>query len=358
MSELLVEPSAQPRAQRLVSGLLRSRELAVGLVLVLLILLTTLKSHGFVFSHDGWRNLLVNPSLLLILAVGQTAVIVTRNVDVSVGSTLGLTAYAVGKIFIAVPELPVVLIFVIGLVIGGGLGLINGVLVAVGRVPAIVITLGTMYIYRGVFLTWAGSSRVNSDAFPDSFNDLGTASILTIPVLTIIALVITGLVGYYLYTARGGRELYAIGSDPDAAELYGLPVTRRVLIAFVLNGALAGLAGVVYAARYGSISSSVGNGMEFQAIGAAVIGGVAIAGGVGTVWGAAIGAFLLTTINASLPIVGISDFWQRAVVGALIIAAIVLDRVYSVRQERRLVAARQEARGASPKPASSVGSPA
>ena len=133
-------------------------------------------------------------------------------------------------------------------------------------------------------------------------------------------MVVLGLVGYYLHTARGGRELYAIGSDPDAAVLYGLPVKRRVLGAFVLCGALAGLAGVVYAARYGTVSSGAGYGIELQAVGAAVIGGVAIFGGSGTVWGAAIGAFLLVTINRALPILGISDFWQRAVVGALISA--------------------------------------
>ncbi len=210
--------------------------------------------------------------------------------------------------------------------------------------PALVITLGTLYIYRGIFLSWAGSNRINASDMPHAFLDLGTKQILTIPVLTIIGLVVLGLVGYYLYTARGGRELYAIGSDPDAAVLYGLPVKRRVLGAFVLCGALAGLAGVVYAARYGTVSSGAGYGMELQAVGAAVIGGVAIFGGSGTVWGAAIGAFLLVTINRALPVVGISDFWQRAVVGALIIAAVVLDRVLSARQERRLVAARDETR--------------
>jgi len=306
--------------------------------------LTTMKSSGFVFSHDGWRNLLVSPALLMILAVGQAVVIITRNVDLSVGSTLGLTAYLTGKVFIAAPGMPVFVVFLIGLAFGGLLGLVNGVMVAFGRVPAMVITLGTLYIYRGIFLSWAGSNRVNASDFPESFNNLDTASILTIPVVTIIALVVMAVVGYYLRTARGGRELYAIGSDAEAAKLYGLPVTRRVLVAFVLSGALAGLAGVVYAARYGTVSSGAGSGMELQAVGAAVIGGVAIAGGVGTVWGATLGAALLTTINLALPLVGISDFWQRAVVGALIIAAIVLDKVLANRQERRLVAARDLAR--------------
>nr|WP_246305449.1 ABC transporter permease [Nocardioides marinisabuli] len=315
---------------------MRSRELAVLVVLLLIVLGTTLKSNGFLFSSDGFRNLLVTPSLLLLLAVGQTLVIVTRNVDLSVGSVLGLTAYLTGRLFADNPGIPVIAVFAAGLAMGALLGLVNGVLVAFGRVPALVITLGTLYIYRGIFLTWAGSDRINASDMDPGFLALGTRSILGIPVLTLIALGVLAAVGYYLHTARGGRELYAIGSDPDAATLYGLRVTRRVLVAFVLSGALAGLAGVVYAARYGTVSSGAGSGIELQAVGAAVIGGVAIFGGSGTVWGAAIGAFLLVTINRALPIVGISDFWQRAVVGALILAAIVLDRVLANRQERRL----------------------
>ena len=341
---LLVEPSSMSPARRAAGVVLRSREIAVAIVLVALLLLTTLKNSSFLFSSDGWRDLLLTPSLLLLLAIGQTVVIVMRNVDLSVGSTLGLTAYLVGKVFVAHPGLPIPLIFLIGLAFGGVLGLVNGLLVGWGKVPALVITLGTLYIYRGIFLSWAGSSRINASDLPASFNRLGTEQILTIPVLTLIALVVLAIVGYYLYTARSGRELYAIGSDPDAAVLYGLPVRRRVILAFVISGALAGLAGVFYAARYGTVSSGAGYGMELQAVGAAVIGGVAIFGGSGTVWGAALGAFLLVTINRALPILGISDFWQQAVVGALIIAAITLDRVLSARETRRLVAARDEAR--------------
>lgn len=339
---LLVEPSSKPTAQRLLGFALRSREAAVAGVLLALIVLTTTKSNGFIFSSDGWRDLLLTPSILLLLAVGQTVVIITRNVDLSVGSVLGLTAYLTGRLFVDHPGLPIVAVFAAGLLFGAALGLVNGALIAFGRVPALVITLGTLYVYRGIFLTWAGSDRINASDLPKGFLGLGTDSILGIPVLTIIALAVLAAVGYFLYTSRAGRELYAIGSDPDAAVLYGLPVTRRVLTAFVLSGALAGLAGVVFAARYGTVSSGAGSGIELQAVGAAVIGGVAIFGGSGTVWGAAIGAVLLVTINRALPIVGIQDFWQRAVVGGLIIAAIVLDRVVAARRERRLVAAREE----------------
>ena len=339
---LLVAPSRVSPARRALTTVLRSREMSVAAVLLAVIVLATLKSDSFLFSSNGWRDLLLTPSILILLAVGQTVVIITRNVDLSVGSTLALTAYLTGKLFVDHPGLPVVAVFLAGIALGALLGLVNGVLVAFGKVPALVITLGTLYVYRGIMLSWAGSDRINASDMPRSFLKLGTQSILGIPVLTILALVVLAAVGYYLATARGGRELYAIGSDPDAADLYGLQVRRRVLTAFVLCGALAGLAGVVYTARYGTVSSGAGLGIELQAVGAAVIGGVAIFGGSGTVWGAAIGAMLLVTINRALPILGIPDFWQRAVVGALIISAVVLDRVLSARQARKLIEARDD----------------
>ena len=227
MTEVLVHPSELSASRRVLTTVLRSRELAVGAVLVALIAITTAVSPSFLFGGEGWRNFLVTPSILVLLAVGQTVVIVTRNVDLSVGSTLGLTAYLTGQVFIAYPSLPYPFVFLIGLAFGGMLGVINGVLVAVFKVPALVITLGTLYIFRGIFLQWAGKDRVYASDLPDSFLDLGTGQVLTIPVLTIGALAVLAAVGYYMHTARGGRELYAIGSDPDAAHLYGLPVKRR-----------------------------------------------------------------------------------------------------------------------------------
>ncbi len=339
---LLVEPSRLSPTRRALTTVLRSRELSIFLVLVAVVVLATTKNNGFLFSSDGWRNFLLNPSILVLLAVGQAVVIITRNVDLSVGSVMALTAYLTGRLFIEVPGIPVVAVLAACLLLGAVLGLVNGVLVAYGGVPALVITLGTLYIYRGIMLTWAGSDRINAGDLPREFLQLGTRSVLGVPLLTILALVVLAIVGYYLYTARGGRELYAIGSDPAAAELYGLNVRRRILFAFVISGALAGLAGVLYAARYGTVSSGAGANIELQAVGAAVIGGVAIFGGSGTVWGAAIGAVLLVTINRALPILGVPDFWQRAVVGVLIISAVVLDRVLSARQERKLVEARDQ----------------
>lgn len=328
-------------ASALVRKIATARETGILIALLLVIVAATVANPAFLFSGDGFRDLLLTPSLLLLVAIGSAIVIITRNVDLSVGSIVGLTAYLTGRMFIDIPGIPLIGVFIGGVLLGGFLGLINGALVAFARVPALVITLGTLYIYRGINVAWAGGNRINASDLPKEFRALGTDRILGIPILTIIAAVVLIAAAWYLRNLRSGRELYAIGSDPAAAHLYGLRVTRRVIAAFVVSGALSGLAGVLYAARYGTVSSAAGFGWELQAIGAAVIGGVAISGGVGTVWGAAIGAFLLLTINRALPILGIEDFWQRAVVGALIIGSIVLDRVLAVRQHRRLIAQRE-----------------
>ena len=323
-------------------GVAKARETGILVALVLVVIAATAKNPNFLFSTDGFRDLLLTPSILLLVAVGQAIVIITRNVDLSVGSTLGLTAYLTGRLFIDIPGIPIILVFLIGLLFGGLLGLVNGALIAFARVPALVITLGTLYIYRGINVWWTGSDRINASDMPKDFLALGTKTILFIPVLTIIAVVVLIAAGWYLRTQRPGRELYAIGSDPAAANLYGLKVTQRVLVAFVVCGALAGLAGVLYPARYGTVNAQAGSGFELEAVGAAVIGGVAIFGGSGTVWGAAIGAYLLFTINRALPILGVQDFWQRAVVGVLIIGAIVLDRLLALRQTRKLTEARDD----------------
>ncbi|WP_062078193.1 ABC transporter permease [Demequina globuliformis] len=318
----------------------KAREVGVLAALAAVILVATLQNPNFLFSNDGFRDLLVTPAILMIVAVGQAIVIITRNVDLSVGSVVGLSAYLTGRVFIDFSWLPWPAVFIIGIAFGALLGLINGCLVAFAKVPSLVITLGTLYAYRGINVLWTGSDRVNASDMPADFLALGTQSWFKIPVITVIAFVVLAIAGWYMYTQRGGREFYAIGSDPDAANLYGLKVRRRVLTAFVVSGALAGLAGVLYAARYGTVNSQVGSGLELEAVGAAVIGGVAIFGGSGSVFGAAIGAYLLLTINRALPVLGVEDFWQRAVVGVLIIGAIVLDKVAANRQEKRLLALR------------------
>lgn len=320
-----------------------ARETGIVIALIVVIAAATIINPTFLFTTDGWRDLLLTPTIAILLAVGEAIVIITRSVDLSVGSVVGLTAYLTGELFIQFPGMPVILVFLAGLVAGALLGLVNGALVAFLKVPALVVTLGTLYAYRGATVLWVGSNEITPSQLPNSFLNLGTNSILAIPYLFVIALVVVLVAGWYMRNKRSGRELYAIGSDPAAAELYGLRVTRRLLFAFVVSGALAGLAGVFFAARYGTSDSQTGTGLELQAVGAAVIGGVAIFGGSGTIYGAAIGALLLITISRALPILGVQDLWQQAVVGILILAAIVLDRYLALRTSRRIKAEREAA---------------
>jgi rhamnose transport system permease protein len=328
------EAPAQPGV-RATRRLFVARELSILLALVLLVVVTTASNTRFL-SAQSVRDILLGATVLVVLAVGQTIIIVTRNVDLSVGSLVGLVAFATGKLFLAAPHAPVVVAVLVGVALGAVCGAVNGGLIAAARVPALVVTLGTLYVFRGVDFWWAGGQQINAANMPSGFLRLGTARVLGVPVLALFALVVLVGAGLYLRWYRSGRELYAIGSQPDAARLAGIPVGRRVFFAFVANGALAGLAGVLYAARFGTIDANAGTGLELQVIAAAVVGGVAIFGGSGTVWGAALGAVLLTTITSSLATLRINPFWQQAVVGALILAAIGLDRALAVRVAARL----------------------
>ena len=206
-----------------------------------------------------------------------------------------------------------------------------GLIVTVARVPSLVVTLGTLYMIRGIDGAWAGGNQVNASMLPTSFNKIGYGTVLGIPYLAIIAIVAVAIATYAMRTFRTARDFYAIGSDPDAARLAGIPVGARVFLAFALSGAIAGLAGAFWLSYYGSVDAIAGVGYEFQVIAAVVVGGVAIFGGSGTVLGAALGALLLNTINSALVVVNVSSFWSQAIAGGLLLAAIAFDRLIAVR---------------------------
>lgn len=311
------------------------RELGIALALLILIAVTAITEPRFL-SAQSVKDLLLGSTILAVLAVGQAIVVITRNVDLSVGSVLGLAAFATGTLFVNAPGTPIPVAVLVGMALGAACGFVNGVLIAAARVPALVVTLGTLYVFRGIDYTWATGRQINAADMPAGFLRMGTNTILGVPVLTLYAVVVLGIAGYYLRSFRSGRELYAIGSEPAAARLSGIPVGRRVFAAFVASGTLAGLAGVLYAARFGTLDANAGNGQELEVVAAVVIGGVAIFGGSGSVYGAALGAVLLTTIGSALPVLGVSPFWQRAAVGALLLAAIGLDRALAARIAVRL----------------------
>jgi len=323
------------RARRMTEWVFRVRELGIVLVLVVLIAVTGILAPRFL-EAASLRNLALNASIFAILAAGQTLVLVTRNVDLSVGSVLGLSAYLAGDLLSSHQGLPLPLVFVAGMALGAACGLFNGVLVTWGRVPALVVTLGTLYMFRGLAFLWTNGTQVNAETLPDSFLNLGTDSIAGVPILVVFAVVVLLLVGRWLRDYRAGRELYAIGSNPDGARLAGVRSDRRVLVAFVLAGALAGLGGVLFTARFGTVDATAGSGYELTVISATVVGGVAIFGGTGSVYGAALGALLLNTITSSLIVLKVDAFWQQAAIGALLLLAIAFDRLVGLRLDAAL----------------------
>jgi len=323
-----VEP---PASSHIFAELLfRFRELGIVLALVLVVGATTIDNHLFL-SATSVQQLLSGASIIALLAIGETAVIVTRNVDLSIGSVLGISAYATGVLYVHHPHAPLVLVFLLALGIGAACGIVNGAIVTIARVPSLVVTLGTLYIIRGIDGAWAGGNQVNASMLPNNFNKIGYGTIAGVPYLGIIAIVAVAIATYAMRSFRTARDFYAIGSDPDAARLAGIPVGSRVFLAFVVSGGIAGIAGAVWLSYFGSVDAIAGVGYEFQVITAVVVGGVAIFGGSGTVLGAALGALLLNTINSALVVVNVSSFWSQALAGALLVGAIAFDRLIALR---------------------------
>jgi rhamnose transport system permease protein len=293
---------------------------------------------------DNVKQILLSVAILAIVAVGETLVILTRNVDLSVGSTVGLTAFICADLLKSSPGTSIVLVLLLGIACGIVLGSVNGLVVTIGKVPAIVATLGTLYIFRGVDNLIGGGKQIGAGDVPSSFLSLGSGSVLGIPTLIIFAAVVLAIASFALRRTRSGRSLYAIGSNPEAARLAGVPTGRLVFGAFVICGALAGLAGVLWAARFATVDTTAATGFELTVVAACVVGGVNIFGGSGTAIGAVLGAILLGTIENALPVLKLDSFWLQAIQGAVILAAVTIDALVTRRLQRMLLEARRKAR--------------
>jgi len=335
--ELVTHQAPAARQHRFAETVSRYRPLVIALLILIIFGGTTIKNSSF-DSISNIQAILSISAIFLLLSVGETMVIVTRNVDLSVGSTLGLSAFAVGEIYTHNPHMTMVVIFLAGIGIGAACGAIIGLITTLARVPSLVVTLSALYIIRGFDNIVGSGIQIEPSALPHSFISLGYSSVLDIPWLFVLVVVLALVAAFWMRSFPAGRELYAIGSDPDAAVLAGIPVARRVFTVFVISGALAGLAGVLFLAQQATVDSTGGTGYELTIITAVVVGGVAIFGGSGTVIGAVLGALLLQVINQALVATKISSFWESAIAGAMLLAAISFDRLISFRASRALVA--------------------
>jgi rhamnose transport system permease protein len=328
---------ATPAATRFsrAGSLRRVRELGILVAILVVFGIATGINPGFA-GASSVQQLLIGASLVALIGVGETMVIITRNYDLSVGSILGLSAYIVGMTFRAHPGTPVIVGFLIGIAVGAVVGVINGWVTTFFHVPSLVVTLAMLYIIRGVDGVVVGGKIIGSDVIPRSFQAVGFQNLFGVPWLAIIVAIVVAAGAYALRSFRWARDLYAIGSSPEAAGLAGIPTGRRVFTAFVVSGALAGLAGALFLALHAQIDVTGGTGYEFLVIAAAVVGGVAIFGGSGTVVGAALGAVLLNTINQALVATRVSAFWNQAIAGALLLAAIAFDQWLNSRMTTKL----------------------
>ncbi|SMB84070.1 ABC transporter permease [Deinococcus hopiensis] len=335
MTQFSSTGAAGSASPTLLTRLFQAREASLLLILLALVAVTTAINSRFL-SAQSLRDLALNVAIVALVVVGQTLVLLMKHVDLSVSSVLGLTAFLTGSLFVANPGMPIGVAFLAGLGMGAVLGAINGLLVAYGKVPALVATLGTLYVFRGVDYAVVHGGQITASNLPAAFSGFASGSILGVPNLVLLVLAVMTGFGIYLRSYRSGREYYAVGSNVEAANLAGINVNRRVLTGFVLSGAIAGLAGVLYLARFGTVDAAAGNGLELQVIAAAVVGGVAITGGVGTIAGAGIGALLLGVIGSALVALRAPAFWQQAIQGALLLLAISIDIIIARRAARAM----------------------
>jgi rhamnose transport system permease protein len=305
------------------------RELSLLLIIFLIVIFFGSQITNY-YSPRTFQRISSAVMIIMVVAVGETLVVIARHIDLSVSAIVGVTAYVAGQQVSFHNDLPPLAVVLLAVAIGAALGLFNGVLVAYGNIPSIVVTLGTLAIYRGVLVEYGRGKNVLVRDLPSWLVDLPRVNLfsvgeLDIRLLVSVAVAMVIIFQLVLIFLPYGRRLYAIGSNPDAARMAGLPTRRIVLLAFVLSGALSGLGGFMYLARFGTISFNAAQGLHMQAIAAVVVGGINIFGGSGTMFGMMLGAILMGILEQSLIRMQINEFWKDAIFGMFILIAVASD---------------------------------
>lgn len=313
--------------------LAKFREAGISIFILILMIAVTVRAPSFL-TVDNFEDILLNISILTIVALAQTMVIITHGIDLSVSSMIGLVGMMVAFVVKQNPEFPVLFSVLLGMGLGAVLGSFNGLIITYGNVPPIIATLGTLSVYRGLVFFYSQGTWINSFELPAAFKLLSKGTPLGLPNMVIIALIVAGLVYYFLNYTRTGRDIYAVGSNPEAAQYSGIRKQRIIFLVYLLSGLLSGLAAVLWVSRFESAQTNTALGFELQTVAASVVGGVSISGGVGTVPGVMLGALLLGIIQNSLTLIRISPFWQLAAQGLLILIAVISDKWILSRVER------------------------
>ncbi|HDR1052274.1 autoinducer 2 ABC transporter permease LsrC [Pasteurella multocida] len=295
-----------------------NRELTIVFAIGLLFTLLSLVGSGF---HLQTLAMIFNSAqIVILLAIGATFVILTRNIDVSVGSTMGLCAVIAGSLLNAGFGASA---FVMTLCCGLLAGLFNGILVTLLRIPAIVATLGTLGLYKGIMLLITGGKWI--EGLPQDLKTLSAPAFLHISPIGWLLLGLIGLTYFFLTKMKAGRDFYAVGDNLQGALQLGVRVNQVRIAAFAINGTMAALAGIVFASQIGFVPNSTGNGLEMKAIAACVLGGISLLGGAGNIIGAVLGAYFLIQIDSILVLLKVPAYWNNFVAGLVLLAVLVFD---------------------------------
>jgi rhamnose transport system permease protein len=320
----------------MVQSLLKHREALLAAVIVLLVAAIGSRTPSFI-APGNLVEMFNDTAILIILALGQMMVLLTKGIDLSMAANLALSGMIVALLNFHHPEIPVIALLALATLLGLVMGIINGLLVWKLGIPAIVVTLGTMSIYRGIIFLLSNGGWVNSNQMSADFLGLPRAALLGLPVLSWFAIAALFIVGYFLRYSRTGRALYTAGGNATAAYYTGINAGKMQFVSFCLSGALAGFCGYLWISRFAVAYVDVANGFELQVVAACVIGGISTMGGTGRVLGCLFGALFLGVINNALPVIGVSPFWQMAISGAVIVIAVVLNERGNKRKGRLIL---------------------
>jgi rhamnose transport system permease protein len=306
-------------------GILRSREASLLLVMVLLVALIQWRSNGVFLSGLVIGQLLQNYAYIMVLSFGMLLVLLIGGIDIAIGATVALSGMSTCLMMRDgyITSAPVA--FLMSIVIGLVCGLLIGLVVSKGKVIPIIATLGAQYIFRGLTYYVSESDWVSRDEMLVSYTQFAQGKILGINNLFLVVIIVFVVFTVFLKWTGFGRQIYAVGSNPDAAKISGINIDRVKIIVYAINGAIAGLAGAMYTSLYTSAQGNMADGAEMDVIAACVIGGVSLNGGQGSAFGVLLGALTIAIISKSLSLVGIDAFWQQALKGAIILLAVLIN---------------------------------
>ena len=292
-------------------------------------------------SIENLADMAKNTAILSILSVGMMLVIITRGIDLSIGATLALSGMVAASTVSAMKDTHPLVAIALGIAIGLVCGSIVGTLVAKGKVLPIIASLGLMNIFRGITFLVSDGKWVSANQMPASFKGIAFSTFLGINTLIWIALVIYLLAWWFLTWNRTGRQIYAVGSNPDSAQVSGINVGRILFLVYTIMGGLAGLAGVLWVSKFASAQGDTAMGFELSVIAACVLGGVSIAGGSGRISGILLGTLLLGILNNAMPLVNVSPFWQTFIQGSIILVAVMINALVKRRAVRKTLQKRK-----------------